>query len=91
LKIAKRAHDLKELSRAEGKNTKKEKQKHFLSKLRKFKSLPNLRAIRDLTIERSKSKLDLNDQILLQDPKIVLISLDSLETSVSKNTTVLGL
>jgi len=61
LKIVKRAHDLKELNSAKGKNTKKIKHKLFFHQLRKFKSLPNLSAIKSLAMKRIRSKLDLNE------------------------------
>ena len=69
LKIAKRAHDLKELNSGKGKNTKKVRTKLFFHQLRKFKSLPNLSAIRNLTMRKIKSKLDLDENVSSSDKK----------------------
>ena len=60
LKIAKRAHDLKELNKVKGGNNKKVRHRLFFNQLRKFRSLPNLSAIRNIAMKRSKSKLEMD-------------------------------
>ena len=61
LKIAKRAHDLQELDRVKYKNNKKVKHKQFFNQLRKFKSLPNLSALRSITMKRSRTKNEITE------------------------------
>ena len=68
LKIAKRAHDLKELDKVQWRNNKKVRHRLFFNQLRKFRSLPNLSAIRNIAMKRSKSKLEM-DKISSSDSK----------------------
>ena len=69
LRIAKRAHDLQELNRVKYKNNKKVKHKQFFNQLRKFKSLPNLSALRSITMKRSRTK---NEVTEISEPNIRL-------------------
>jgi len=63
LKIAKKARDMREQNAKKFNSSDRSKSKSLFHQLRKFKSLPNLSAIKNAAMKRSKSKMDMSLEV----------------------------